>query len=300
MGSSPADSATASAASSAQEANNAQLAANATAAQTAANNSYNSLFGTYNPTTGTYSGGSESQFLNPALLNQTSLNGTFLNSYNTQANANAQNAQNSVGSVLQNMNSRGMGKTPDGYDATLALDAYQNQATTNGQAYQNALSGQNAQAEANYGAATQSLQNAAAGEQSAANADLSTASGSNDSLYGTAEQQVASPWATAAGAIGGVAGGVGSIVGANGSSGKGCWVAAELFDGWDDPRTIIVRSYLFGPFAETFLGKHICALYLKFGERLAEGIRKHPVLRAVFLPIFNLALRQARKWKESR
>jgi hypothetical protein len=75
----------------------------------------------------------------------------------------------------------------------------------------------------------------------------------------------------------------------------GCWVAAELYGGWNDPRTLSVRGWIFGDFAKTWLGKILCPLYLRFGERTAALIRKRPILRKPFRALFDVALRKAAK-----
>lgn len=95
------------------------------------------------------------------------------------------------------------------------------------------------------------------------------------------------------GALGGAASGAGSIL-----SGlkppAGCWIAAELYGGWNDPRTIDVRRWIFGDFAKTFIGRFACELYLLFGERVARMIRKHRWMRRPFKALFDCALRKAR------
>lgn len=75
----------------------------------------------------------------------------------------------------------------------------------------------------------------------------------------------------------------------------GCWVAAELYGGWNDPRTVDVRRWIFGDFAKTPIGRVACALYLQFGERLAEMIRVHRWMRRPFKELFDCALRKARE-----
>ena len=74
-----------------------------------------------------------------------------------------------------------------------------------------------------------------------------------------------------------------------------CWVAAEAFGSWTDVRTLLVRGWVFGTFQRTFLGGMIAKLYLRFGERVAEQMRRHKSVRWVFVRLANLALRQARK-----
>lgn len=74
-----------------------------------------------------------------------------------------------------------------------------------------------------------------------------------------------------------------------------CWIAAELWNGWSDPRTMAVREWLMGDYAHTAIGRVVVSLYRRFGERTAKMIHKHSSLRALFLPIFNLALKKARR-----
>lgn len=206
MGSSPADSKTADAASTQAQANDAVLTQNAQQNQTFANNSRNSLFGTYDPTTGSYSGGSESAFLNPNSLNQSQLNGTFLNQYNNQTNALANATKNAVSTTLQNEASRGLGKTPTGFDADEERKAYQDQAATQGNDYATALQGQNTEALNNYTNANAMLSGEGTNAQSSALSAQGTAAGNYSNLYGTGEQQVQSGWGTALGGLAGIAG----------------------------------------------------------------------------------------------
>jgi hypothetical protein len=212
MSSSAQDPATQAAASAAAQANNTVLTQNAQQNQTFANNSRDSLFGTYDPATGSYSGGSESSFLNPSNLDQSTLNGTFENQYNNQSSADAANTKEAVGTTMQNLASRGMGKTPNGFAADQERQAYQTNAATQGDQYAAALQGQNTQALNQYDQANALLANEGTGAQSAALSAQGTADGNDSSLYGTASQQIQSPWATALGAVAGAAGGAGSLM----------------------------------------------------------------------------------------
>jgi hypothetical protein len=74
---------------------------------------------------------------------------------------------------------------------------------------------------------------------------------------------------------------------------RGCRIAAAIYDGWDDPRTIAVREWLHTEFATTAFGRFVMSAYLRFGERIAEQIKLHPPLMRVFKPIFDAALRRA-------
>jgi len=194
-------------------------AKNAATAQTNANNMSTSLYGTYDPATNSYSGGSVSGFLDPSKLNQTGLSGTYLNQYNNAANQVANNTNNAVGSTFRNMASRGMGTTPTGFGADEQRKAYQTEAGQLGTLYGGAAGQQLSDATNNYWNANNLLNGAANTNQSSATANLNGASGTNTSLYGNASQQVQSPWATALGAVGtlgaGVlSGGTGSVGGA--------------------------------------------------------------------------------------
>lgn len=84
------------------------------------------------------------------------------------------------------------------------------------------------------------------------------------------------------------------------SVGKGCWIAAELYGGWFEPRTQEVRRWIFGEFSKSVHGFLICSLYTWCGERVAGYIRRWPILRRVFLPIFNAALAKARESRNGR
>jgi hypothetical protein len=88
---------------------------------------------------------------------------------------------------------------------------------------------------------------------------------------------------------------LGTFAGSGGT--KGCWIAAELYGGWFDPRTQDVRCWIFGEFAKTTPGIVVCAVYVWCGERVAGWIHRWPVLRRVFLPIFNKALAKSREVK---
>lgn len=96
--------------------------------------------------------------------------------------------------------------------------------------------------------------------------------------------------------LGAVGGALGGVAGAATSFGlgklpTGCWIAASYWGSWTDPRTVLVRSYLNGPFSETWYGRPIMSLYLKFGQRIA----RYPRIVRMLGPLFELALRKASK-----
>jgi hypothetical protein len=71
-----------------------------------------------------------------------------------------------------------------------------------------------------------------------------------------------------------------------------CWIAAELYGGWDDPRTIDIRRWIGERPGITW--KLIRAVYTMHGERVAQSIRMHSWLRKPFRALFDCALRKAR------
>ena len=66
---------------------------------------------------------------------------------------------------------------------------------------------------------------------------------------------------------------------------KGCWVAAELYGGWYEPRTIAVRGWINQRPA-------ILAIYMRIGEWWANVIRRNDPLRIVTKAVFDWILRQ--------
>ncbi|MGA8529253.1 MAG: hypothetical protein WB622_06025 [Acidobacteriaceae bacterium] len=77
----------------------------------------------------------------------------------------------------------------------------------------------------------------------------------------------------------------------------GCWVAAEIFGGWEEPRTVLVRNWLNTEFRKSLLGGLVMRFYLAFGERIAAGVRRSKLLRVALTPLFELALRKAEESK---
>lgn len=204
MGSSAQDSSTQKAASTGAQSSDATLDANAAQNQQFANQSRQSLFGTFNPSTGTYSGGSESQYLNPSSLNQNGLSGTYLNQYNNAANTVANTTKNAVGTTMQDMANKGMGKSPAGFAADQERQAYQTQAGQLGDLYSGAANQQHSDAMTMYQNANNMLNSNATNTANLSLQGNQAAAGNYSSLYGTASQQVANPWATAAGAVAGL------------------------------------------------------------------------------------------------
>jgi|CZLA01.1.fsa_nt_gi hypothetical protein len=83
-----------------------------------------------------------------------------------------------------------------------------------------------------------------------------------------------------------------------GSTGTGtCHVSAELYGGWDDPRTITLRAWLFGPCREKWAGRRFTDLYYAYGERWAAAIHGNHLLRFVTQLVFDRLLDAAQKNK---
>lgn len=82
---------------------------------------------------------------------------------------------------------------------------------------------------------------------------------------------------------------------------KSCWIAARVFGGWDDRRTILVRSWMFLAFGETWYGWPLLLLYILFGEWIAERLMpRSRIATRVFTWLFAKALKCAEKWAEMK
>lgn len=215
------DSTTQKAASSGAQSNDTTLDANAKQNQQFANQTRQSLFGTYNPSTGSYSGGSTSQFLNPSNLNSSTLSGPYAAAYNQGVNTNAQTAKNAVSTTEQNMASRGMGKSPAGFSANQQREAYQTAAANNGANFANQLGQQNQNATNNYWNATNMLNSNADQTANLSVQGNQAAAGNYSSLYGTASQQVANPWTAALGTVASLGSAAGSVMSGYGNMTNG-------------------------------------------------------------------------------
>lgn len=62
-----------------------------------------------------------------------------------------------------------------------------------------------------------------------------------------------------------------------------CWVAAEVFDGWSDIRTIQSRFYLM-----FYAPKWFRNIYSKYGKKIANHIHNKPILKLFIKPLFEL------------
>lgn len=67
------------------------------------------------------------------------------------------------------------------------------------------------------------------------------------------------------------------------SMGGFCWVAAELYGGWFEPKTINARRFF-----QFKAPKWMLKLYIKHGEKFAHFISNKPILKAMIKPLFDL------------
>lgn len=75
-----------------------------------------------------------------------------------------------------------------------------------------------------------------------------------------------------------------------------CWIAAAVFDGWDDPRVNEARNFIFNIWAkESILGSLVAKLYTKIGRQVAFFVEKSSILRRLFKPLFETAVRKNRQ-----
>jgi hypothetical protein len=64
-----------------------------------------------------------------------------------------------------------------------------------------------------------------------------------------------------------------------------CWVAAELYGGWQVPRVSAIRTWLLG--SKNIFVRAFASFYLRFGYQWAQAIRTHKILRAATKLLFD-------------
>jgi hypothetical protein len=78
--------------------------------------------------------------------------------------------------------------------------------------------------------------------------------------------------------------------------GKGCWIAAAVYDGWDDPRVAEARNFIFNIWpSRSYLGEIVARLYAAIGEKVARIVKRSSILRSIFKPLFDIAVRKNRE-----
>jgi len=198
--------------------------------------------------------------------------------------------QNAQRALNAKMSASGESTLPSGVGAQL------NEALLNAEAAdkatgQNQITMQNEQLkQQNYWNAVNALNGVAAQENPLGYANSATAgSGAVANLSQAVTAANGPGWGQI---LGGAVGGVVGAAGSAGGFGKlfGCWLAAAIW-GSLDPRTLKVREYIHGKFAETWYGSAISRLYMKHGLWASQ----QPVLVKIFTPAFKLALRSAQE-----
>lgn len=81
----------------------------------------------------------------------------------------------------------------------------------------------------------------------------------------------------------------------HGAHSKHCWIA-EVIYGADTPRTQLVRAWL----TECYDRREpwsliVVPLYRRFGQRIAALLRRFPVFKNTFRPLFDLWVRRAHR-----
>jgi hypothetical protein len=83
--------------------------------------------------------------------------------------------------------------------------------------------------------------------------------------------------------------------GAGAMGAKVCWIAEALW-GESDQRTFLVRSWLNHEYARSHAGRLTLPIYRLFGRKIAEAVIRNKIFRYAMQPIFNAALKRARRW----
>ena len=84
-------------------------------------------------------------------------------------------------------------------------------------------------------------------------------------------------------ALSGLMGGIGTGVGMGAGAAMFCWVAAEIFGGWNKPKTNSARYYI-GSIAPAWFRN----FYHEYGERIAAFIHDKPIFKMLLRPLFEL------------
>ena len=88
----------------------------------------------------------------------------------------------------------------------------------------------------------------------------------------------------------------GSQIGAA-AVGKYCWIAARLYGGWYEPRTVIFRVWLFDDFGKRWYGMPLVLLYSLVGQWVADVLMPRSKLVSRLLQrLFDAGLKQAEEW----
>jgi hypothetical protein len=126
----------------------------------------------------------------------------------------------------------------------------------------------------------------------------STSTGAGDSALSTEEGAAKTPsfWDEVGNTVAGELGRVGYSPGGGGGVSVGCWIAVELYGGWDDYRVKLLRAWIWGPFSSTWWGGFWAGMYSQYGLRASGWVRRSRIVRKVFKLIFDRALVRAERW----
>lgn len=258
-------------------------------------NMYNLLFGGgnsassgSNSSSGSGTSGVLNQFLNPSSLNVTSPTGVYAQQYtnakNTLGSQYAQNASN----IKSNAAQSGFGaNTPAGFTQTEMNQNANALANATGQAFEQATTQQYQDALKNFWNSVGVAQNAMNEGESGALQGYGSAANTYQNLYGDAGKN------SFLSQVGGFLGNLGQLGGGVGAAAKGlgsCWVAAELYGGWEAPEVHAIRAWL----ARTWYMRAFREFYRQYGERWARLIAHRPLARRLTRVLFDTFLRRAR------
>jgi hypothetical protein len=286
------------------QANSAQ-AAQAAAQQTAASNQdmaiskqnsdlqrrmVDTLFGSGSPgSTGSLTG-----MLDPKSLNTGAPTGAYKTQWNTAQDQIGRDYANERGSIAQQFANMGATSrsTPTGFQADQMNKLARGEADTRGSTYTNLVGQQHQDALNDFWNANNIASGNAASSGSTATNAAGNSGSSSAALYGTAGQYHAPTTLNsaigAAGTVGGAAAGK--------PPKPPCWIAEAIY-GIDDPRTLLLRRWLITEFTKQRIGWIVVRIYVAIGQQTAWAVRRSWVLRALFTPLFESALRSARAWE---
>ena len=71
----------------------------------------------------------------------------------------------------------------------------------------------------------------------------------------------------------------------------GCWIAAEIYGGWYEPKTILARKFV----NSDEFPKWLYNLYMKYGKEIANFIRKYKFIKPILKPIFDIFVKRGKR-----
>ena len=123
-----------------------------------------------------------------------------------------------------------------------------------------------------------------------------SSAGAANSEANAVQQANQQMWNNISGVFSGAMGAAGTAL--SGYYKGNCWIAAEIFGGWKNPRTILVRKWLRTDFEQHWYGRLFNRWYSANGRKTAKRIQSNRPLRWIFRKLFEYFLAQATKAKE--